>query len=239
MPTADQQLVVCILGMHRSGTSFLTGSLQQAGLHLGKHHSWNPHNRKGNRENPDIQTLHEMILAHNRGRWDAPPPVSLWSDQHIARAKAIIASFSDAATWGFKDPRTLLVFEGWETLLGQMKLVGIFRHPHSVAASLQTRNAIPIERGMQIWAQYNRRLLDIHRRRAFPLLNFDEDAERLHRSLDDVLMNHLGLAALNPAERFYSDDLRHNRSAGDAANLPDEIAELYELLLARQHKPGA
>ena len=34
--------VVCILGMHRSGTSCLTGSLQQAGLFLGDCHTWNP-----------------------------------------------------------------------------------------------------------------------------------------------------------------------------------------------------
>ena len=40
---------VFVLGMHRSGTSWFTGALQQAGLHLGMHHTWNAHNRKGNK----------------------------------------------------------------------------------------------------------------------------------------------------------------------------------------------
>ena len=51
--------VVTILGMHRSGTSCLTGSLQACGLELGKFHASNKHNKKGNRENQDIIDLHE------------------------------------------------------------------------------------------------------------------------------------------------------------------------------------
>ena len=65
--------VICILGMHRSGTSCLTGSLQEAGLSLGDCHTWNPHNLRGNRENQAFVDLHDDILKANHGAWDAPP----------------------------------------------------------------------------------------------------------------------------------------------------------------------
>ena len=39
--------LIAVLGMHRSGTSYLAGSLQEAGLILGDCHTWNKHNEKG------------------------------------------------------------------------------------------------------------------------------------------------------------------------------------------------
>ena len=64
--------ILCVLGMHRSGTSCLTGSLQQGGLFLGKHHTWNEYNRKGNRENQDVVNLHEAIFKANGLDWKHP-----------------------------------------------------------------------------------------------------------------------------------------------------------------------
>ena len=63
----DKCKVICVLGMHRSGTSCLVGSLQKAGLHLGKHHTWNRYNRKGNRENQDIVDLNRAVLEFSGG----------------------------------------------------------------------------------------------------------------------------------------------------------------------------
>ena len=62
MNSSTENLILAVLGMHRSGTSALIGSLQAAGLHLGKHNTWNAHNLKGNRENNDIVQLHEELL---------------------------------------------------------------------------------------------------------------------------------------------------------------------------------
>ena len=42
--------VVCVLGMHRSGTSCLAGSLEQQGLFLGETNTRGPFNLRGNRE---------------------------------------------------------------------------------------------------------------------------------------------------------------------------------------------
>jgi len=131
-----QDRVVCVLGMHRSGTSCLVGSLQKAGLHLGRHHTWNRYNRRGNRENQDIVDLNDAVLIHSGGAWNAPPRAIRYTEEHLARARLIADGFPADFRWGFKDPRALLTLPLWrEALGGRLLRVGIFRHPMAVAAS--------------------------------------------------------------------------------------------------------
>ena len=136
--------------MHRSGTSFLTGSLQQAGLELGKHSTWNPHNLKGNRENLDIVGFHDRVLAARGFAWDNPPDAPIrWSDAEFAEARALIDDYREVPRWGFKDPRAILVIEGWQQLLPSLGYVGIFRHPQAVAQSLDARARLRYLGGLQ------------------------------------------------------------------------------------------
>ena len=138
--------VICVLGMHRSGTSCLTGSLQQAGLTLGDCHTWNPHNRKGNRENQAFVDLHDDILRSNGGSWDRPPARVRWQSDHYQRARELLAAHADEAAFGFKDPRALLLLAGWKALCPQLEFIGIFRHPGAVAHSLEVRSGSEMSR---------------------------------------------------------------------------------------------
>ena len=82
---------VMVVGMHRSGTSFLTGSLQQAGLELGKFSAWNPHNLKGNRENLDIVAFNDAVLNARGFAWDNPPTSRiLWTSEEYVQARELI-----------------------------------------------------------------------------------------------------------------------------------------------------
>ena len=99
--------VVAILGMHRSGTSCLTGTLQEAGLFLDDCHTWNKHNEKGNRENQKFVDLHDAILEANGGAWDLPPAKVIWKDEHVAAAQALLADHAGAPNFGFGDSLTL------------------------------------------------------------------------------------------------------------------------------------
>lgn len=216
-----------VVGMHRSGTSFLTGSLQQAGLELGKHSAWNPHNLKGNRENEDIVAFHDTVL-HDRGyAWDNPPEQEIvWTADERQRARALIDSYKGVARWGFKDPRALLLVEGWRALLPMLGFVGIFRHPTAVAQSLAARGGMPEAQAFALWRAYNVRLLRLYQQQPFPLLCFDEDESVLHRKLDEVLRE-LGLAPLTE-ERFFSAELKHHGRL--EKNLPVELDAIYQEL---------
>lgn len=223
--------VVCILGMHRSGTSCLTGSLEEAGLYLAERHTWNPYNRKGNRENQKFVDLNDEVLAANNGAWNKPPGRVNWSDSQLNRARELLASYADYKVFGFKDPRVLLVLEGWKQVCPQLQFVGVFRHPNAVARSLANRDEMPREQALALWYRYNKVLYSEHRKKPFPLLCFDESEGEFRHKLDALILR-LGLQALNSEQYFYDEQLRtSNAELGQA--LPWRVRRLYRKLLQR------
>lgn len=243
MPASQPSRVLCILGMHRSGTSCLTGSLQRGGLFLGTVHEWNEYNRRGNRENQDVVNLHEAVFKANNLNWKQPlrpaswktfwrHPAPIWQPQHTERAREILAAYADEPLWGFKDPRTLMLLKAWRALVPNMEFVGIYRHPMAVAQSLASRPALPVtvEEGLQMWYIYNRELLRQYRRHPFPVLCFDWSEDRFHQQLD-TLHRDLGLTPAPADERFYTKEL-HKQVADSTANLPPHIRKLYDQLEA-------
>lgn len=234
MSEAPAQPVICVVGMHRSGTSCLVGSLQNAGLELGRHHTENRYNKRGNRENPDIVAFNDSLLADNSTDWEQPPLSFSYDPAQVQAARALAADLSGEGIWGFKDPRTLLVLPLWLEALPAMRLVGIFRHPQAVAASLQHRHGSRMTETMayEIWYQYNLRLLQALQDDPFPLLNFDWEIELFHEKLNQVIVS-LGLQALAPDQRFYTADLHNNTvlAANEAAiKIPDKLTTLYRQL---------
>lgn len=241
--------MLAVLGMHRSGTSCLTGSLQQGGLFLGKHHTWNEYNRKGNRENQDVVNLHENIFKANGASWDKPRRNSSfvdrfmqrsmkWQVRHFDRAKEILAEYAHEALWGFKDPRALFLLHGWKKLVADIEYVGIFRHPMAVAQSLNSRPALPIsiEQGLNMWYAYNSELLKQYEQQAFPLFCFDWPEDEFHSKLN-TLHEDLQLAPVPEGERFYTADL-HNQKIAEQAQLPQHVDALYQRLLQLQYSPA-
>ena len=220
--------LIVVLGMHRSGTSYLAGSLQKAGLMLGDCHTWNKHNEKGNRENQKFVDLHDAILDANAGAWDAPPNKVIWSDNHIATGRALLEEHAGEPNFGFKDPRTLLVLEGWKSIYPSIELVGIYRHPNAVAKSLQKRSSKSREGSLRLWYAYNKILFQEYKRNKFSILNFDDSEELLDRKMLKAA-DDLGLLQRNEEERFYTADLRHNDGAG-APSLPWKVNRLYKKL---------
>ncbi len=222
---------VMVVGMHRSGTSMLAGSLQQAGLELGPCSTWNEFNRRGNREHPGVVAFHERLLARQGASWHAPPAAfQRWTSSERRAATRIIRSFRGAGCWGFKDPRATFFHEGWQELLPALQFVGIFRHPSAVAASLDARGGMSSDDAIRIWLAYNRRLLELHRERPFPVLCFDDDERTLHRQINTAA-EWLGLQPLGQ-DRFFTQSLKHHTPA--SLPMPREAAELYATL--RQHQ---
>lgn len=220
-----------VLGMHRSGTSFLTGSLQLAGLDLGKHSTWNPHNRKGNRENGDIVAFHDAVLAARGAAWDRPPDAAVvWTEVERAEAARLAAAYDRTGPWGFKDPRTLLMIGEWRQLCPGARFVGIFRNPVAVARSLMSRSPVTEAEAQAMWAAYNQRMLALHAVQPFPILSFDASEADLQDRLNAVLPA-LGLAHLS-REVFFSADLRHHEGAREP--VPAALAPLFAALQARQ-----
>ena len=211
--------VIADVGMHRSGTSCLTGSLQQIGLELGQVHTWNRYNRRGNREQQDIVDLNDEVMAANGGAWDQPPAQCHWTSEQLAKARELVSALGDGPVVGFKDPRTLITLDGWLQAIPELEFVGAFRHPDAVAASLAVRSAMPRDQALALWRGYNRRLWSLWRRRRFPLVDFDLDADAYLRCVTRVAQE-LQLDPQGMTASFFDQGLRTSQAESGSTALP-------------------
>lgn len=233
----------CILGMHRSGTSCLAGMLRRSGVQLGEVQEHSPDNPLGNQELRQIWDLGDAVLAENGGTWDNPVVVSRWQESHRRERDAILQNLREAAArtqsalWGFKDPRTLFTLPFWLEVLPQPRFIASFRHPQRVALSLNARNAIPVEEGLELWAAYNGKLLELLRNHRFPLLNFDlPPGDYLKDAEAKFSMLGLDLQLSAGAKKFFRPELTHWANASpEEVRLPGDVNDLYQKL-QKHHK---
>ncbi len=226
---AEAERGIAVLGMHRSGTSCLTGLLEDAGVFLGDVQRRNPHNPLGNRENLRITRLHDAVLADNGARWDAPPrDTVVWSEAQRAELADICARYRERAPWAFKDPRALFTLEAWQEECPELRMIGTVRHPVAVARSLEARSGMAPDAGLALWTRYNERLLALRERFGFDVVCFD-DAPAAYLETTARAFARLGLAPPEGGLRFFRDDLRRQRSAG-SVEVPAEMRALHERL---------
>lgn len=230
MVTEAEIRAVCILGMHRSGTSNLAGCLEEAGLNLGVVHTANPWNLKGNRESQEIMDLHDDVLAANGGSWDWPPESVRWSPEHKRRLERIVAQRSGTEPWGFKDPRTILTVDGWLEVIPELNFVGTFRHPITVAASLQRRDpAIETQHALDLWLHHNTILIELHDAHRFPIVEFGVYAPAYLAAVQDIAFD-LGLHPPSTGFTFYEAELHHADGQGP---VEQSVQSVYDELCAR------
>jgi hypothetical protein len=222
--------IVAILGMHRSGTSWLTGSLQHLGLELGEVNTEAQHNRKGNRENDFVRELHGEVLRHNGGSWRAPAWPNEWPRSARRRLSKFIRGMSAKHDlWGFKDPRTLMVLDEWHRQVDGLVRVGIYRHPLAVYRSLNKRHDdFTEEEAVGLWRTYNVRLIEEHRRDPFPVMRFDVDERTRSANLTSIATS-LELDTSKDPEAFFDKQLVHNDPA-DTEPIPSDVADVWRTL---------
>jgi Sulfotransferase family len=167
----SEPTIVCVVGMHRSGTSLVAQLLHALGLDLGpEEHLMRPStaNPAGHWENEPINEINDEILARLGGNWSEPPELPAnWErspelDDLRQRAREVIqAEFAGSDRWGFKDPRTSLTLPFWQHLLPPMRYVICLRNPVDVAFSLKARQEepLPFEKGVELWLTHMRSTL--------------------------------------------------------------------------------
>jgi hypothetical protein len=165
MSAQRQQKVVCILGMHRSGTSAVTRIANLIGVHLGADNSLRvepaPDNAKGHWEHKEIALINETILQRFGGSWHEPRLMpDEWEKSPVIddlrndARQLIEEQFSSLNLWGWKDPRTCLTLPFWQQFVSNAHYVLCLRNPVDVANSLQQRNEFPAEKSFQLWSTY-------------------------------------------------------------------------------------
>jgi glycosyltransferase involved in cell wall biosynthesis len=257
-----------VTGMHRSGTSFVASLLAAWNVRMGRRlvpaDRGNP---AGYFEDVDFLALNRRMLiactpeenGHRDWGWTEserfdPEPLASFRDE----ASALAASRAGEGTWGWKDPRTSMLLDFWSDLLGsEARFLLLYRHPWEVADSmLRTGADLWLSHPgypARIWTQYNRRILDFHRRHrertllvsTNRLLRTPEAFAEILRQRFDVDADAQTIAALRDAESFVSppdDDplLRlwqfANREAMELLGALDDAADLGN---ARRWEPAS
>lgn len=236
MNTHDSPKPICMLGMHRSGTSAVSRLLNLLGVHLGPGPQIippAPDNPKGFWEHHILTTINDEILTLLGGSWHEPPvfPPGWETSSNLAdlrqRARAVLQEdFGGTELWGWKDPRTCLTLSFWQNLLPQLRYVICVRNPLDVARSLERRDAIPLEKGVRLWLIHMTSALQ-HTTSYPRLLIFYEDIMENWRRELRRLASFLGRPeqatrseTLKVAREFLEEELQHHRT--QAINVVDE-----------------
>ncbi len=155
--------ILFVLGMHRSGTSALTGMLAQAGFAVPSDlMPATVANPKGYWESMGIFEANEKLLKELESPWDsfiALPPD--WKHSISAREwrtsliKVISEIYSPAQVTTIKDPRFCSLISGLEPWL-ESKLIDVsfvipIRHPFEVANSLLVAEGTNLVQAIRLW----------------------------------------------------------------------------------------
>ncbi len=225
---AIKSRIICVLGMHRSGTSLITGLLNLLGVYLGPpEHLIEPQadNPKGFWEHEEITKLNDEILAVLGGTWHEPPALQLgWEgaaqlSSLRKRARALIRQeFATSDIWGWKDPRTCITLPFWQRLLPPMQYVICLRNPIDVASSLERRDGFSLDKGVRLWLAHVSAALQ-HTAGKPRLFVFYEDVVENGQEELQCLAEFIGRSEYvecadvqRRAEEFIDDELQHHRT---------------------------
>jgi hypothetical protein len=155
--------VLVVIGMHRSGTSALTGMLHHLGVSLGDRlMAATPDNPRGYWEHRDVVAVHERLMATLGRGWDdirSLPAGFETSEPAIDASRELMAivarDFTGAPLWGLKDPRLCRLLPLWQALFDDLhirpRFILALRHPRDVVASLAARDSISPARAELLW----------------------------------------------------------------------------------------
>jgi len=251
--------IIVVLGMHRSGTSAITYSLQLLGVGLGDDlHPAGFDNPKGFWEDRECLEINEKLLnhlgsAHDRldFAWECARNDSFIGEL-LSKAKQLVIQrlTENDGLWGFKDPRTCRLLSFWRDVFDsvgcEVSYVIASRNPLSVASSLDKRNNIPFEKSCYLWLQHM--LPAVLDSQESPRLVVDYDLLidaplkqllRISAKLRLPILDENGDAVREYLNDFLDDSLRHTKfSATDVAldnRVPPDLISAYHLLLSASH----
>lgn len=238
--------VLYILGMHRSGTSAVTGTINRMGLDIGSDlMPITQDNPKGYYENNKVLKLNEKILIENNSSWDnchfkiSKIPKEKIAP-YVAEAKKILTEeFRYSEQFCIKDPRNCITFPIWEQasleLKYTIKIIIPHRNPIEVANSLKKRDSFSFEKSLTLWCHHFLSAEHFSRPYKRIFLSFNEllnDTKKTVKTLNDFIGIESKGKETKQIESFLDVNIKNNNLSIE--NITDEtpsfLQKLFRLL---------
>ncbi len=216
---------IIILGMHRSGTSAVSGALSHFGVNFGNNlYEPDSDNSRGYYENRAITGFQNLALLEAGYSWSDPigeQTIGTEFGSSLVQenlTNIFNSEFVDMELCGFKDPRTSYFIEAWlkifESLNIEPYFIICFRSPHSVISSLQHRNEISPLHAELLWLLEYVRVIPKVINNKHIVVNYDDFIREPIREIKKI-NSILGLdikyddAALAQVDSFVDKKLNH------------------------------
>lgn len=192
-------MAMIVLGMHRSGTSAITGLIAGMGAYIGPEDMLlpaSPDNLKGFFERNDVMAINRAILKsqncnwYQLGRFDPNLPLP---PQLAEPMKAIAAELAAHTPYALKDPRLCLTLPYWLPFFSKKPVAVLaVRNPAAIAQSLQSRNGMGYAHALALWELHMVHALNVINEQGLGVVRANYDllmtqTERTIKSLYSVL----------------------------------------------------
>ena len=179
---------VIVLGMHRSGTSAISGELSKLGCFMGRKlfKAQSGVNEKGFFENSEIVKINEYVFDTLRSSWDDPlfhittgqTSLNQGLEKYKDRAVQLIKSeYKSQPFWGMKDPRTSILIDFWQSVFNCLdmhpKYIVMVRHPAEVYMSLRKRDSFSVDKALILWVCYTLYSLKYYNESDYAIVTFE------------------------------------------------------------------
>jgi hypothetical protein len=251
--TSVSRTCLVVLGMHRSGTSALTGTLGILGATLpndllGSH----PSNVKGHFESYPIYVLNEQFLTALNTYWYdvAPIDFSTIDSATLDRFRTELVgtlqtAFDKSSLFALKDPRISRLFpltvSALEELGASVRVIICVRNPLEVAKSLEARDAMALSHGLALWLRYMLEA-ELHSRGLPRVFVQFSDLLQDWRSVVAQIEQRLGVAlprcqtSADEVSAFLDKSLRHQLAEENVRQHPSAWA-CYQAFVELVHNP--
>lgn len=247
-PAGPPSTGLIVLGMHRSGTSALTGAVGLCGAWLGEDvelTAANFENPKGFWERRDIRSMCDRLLYAAGADWWKVAAFEKSAVPHATIAEEgrafgqVVAKLEAHGTWAIKEPRLCLLLPILRPFVFSPVCIHVYRNPLDVAESLRTRNGFGLAEGLALWEVYNRNALRASA--GLPRISVsyemlisdpEETLAVLIRDLSSLGVTDLALPSTEVIEAFIAPSLRHHGTskAGTADFLSPSQRSLWSQL---------
>lgn len=230
---------IAVLGLGRSGTTFLTEFLGKCGVYLDEV-NWAYEHELG-------RLVNDTLLAQQFGARPGLPygrlpkgelrirDLDYWRSMasfYIKYMDARAQLNGGAMAWAFKDPRMTVLHTIW--IEHFEVIIGMYRHPQEVVDSYIGQKWVTglwkKRIAMDYWKTFNRALLDIYRqhreKKTVFVLQYNVNVERQTR----WVCKQLDVPITQEAQSLFNNELKHYTRSESPRD--SETKELYETLQA-------